>query len=419
MAIVQLKSTNPNFSFLIKKNPDSGMILRQVRKGVAYGWYGTPDTYNVYFKDADNEISYRKEREESFEYLNLTRYNSTIFPLNALNEFFSLKEFDARDGEGYVHQFHINMLHIHRIHYVAFFQKYMTNYTFEVEHLADDNWSVTISTRTSLYELLHIANLFCLFFAGFSREHLDITDDLLTKYIKSVQITDPPFYIRNLFVHNFLKNRRTFNRFKEQLEDTNRYQIAFDFGGTATQRRNFIAENLLFDKTMVDVGCGEGFYAIPFAEKTKLDYYAIDIDAEMLRIIAKKAEKKALNNIITYPSLDAFLDNAPAEKVDVILTEVIEHMPKNHAKRLIRQIIQALDFDTFIITTPNSEFNVFYGLEGFRHDDHDWEMSTLEFQEWLTDVTKNTDVTVEFQAIGDAVNGIHTTQGAILRKKEV
>lgn len=105
--------------------------------------------------------------------------------------------------------------------------------------------------------------------------------------------------------------------------------------------------------------------------------------------------------------------------MDVILTEVIEHMPTKMARKLIRKIVQHIDFATFIITTPNSEFNTFYGLEGFRHDDHDWEMSTAEFQTWLIEMIDEKIVTIEFYAIGDAVNGIHTTQGAILRKKEV
>ncbi|WP_430535328.1 methyltransferase domain-containing protein [Listeria rocourtiae] len=419
MAIIQVTSTNPDFSFLIKKNPESGMMLRPMRKGIAHGWYSASDTFNVYFKDADNEISYKKYRDENFEYLNLSRYNSNIFPLNALGEFFALKEQDDRDLPGFTHQFKINMLYIRRIHYVEFFQKYMPDYTFEVEHLSDKNWAVTISTKSSLYDLIHISNLFCLFFAGFSQEHLDITEDLLTKYIKSVQITDPPFYIRNLFVHNFLATRKLFHRFKEKLETTDRYDIQFDFGSTAIQRRNFTASHLAFDKVIVDIGCGEGFYAIPFAEKTKLDYYAIDIDPEMLLITNKKATKKALSNIITYSSLDVFLENNAGEQVDVILTEVIEHMPTRMAKKLIRKIVQHVDFATFIITTPNSEFNTYYGLEGFRHDDHDWEMSTAEFQTWLLEMIDENTVTIEFHAIGDAVNGIHTTQGAILRKKEV
>ncbi|UUZ81455.1 hypothetical protein LJK88_43570 [Paenibacillus sp. P26] len=46
--------------------------------------------------------------------MNVSRYNTPLFPLNAVNEFFSapLKAQDERDGEGYEHQFYINMIHI-------------------------------------------------------------------------------------------------------------------------------------------------------------------------------------------------------------------------------------------------------------------------------------------------------------------
>lgn len=102
MAIIQLRSTNPQLSFIIRKNPQSGMQLRPVRQGIAYGWYSDEATYNVYFKDADNEVSYKKNDGESFEYLNVSRYNTPLFPLNAVNEFFStpFKARDDRDAEG-------------------------------------------------------------------------------------------------------------------------------------------------------------------------------------------------------------------------------------------------------------------------------------------------------------------------------
>lgn len=83
------------------------MQLRPVRQGLAYGWYSDEATYNVYFKDADNDISYKQNGSESFEYLNVSRFNTPLFPLNAVNEFFStpFKAQDERDAEGYEHSF--------------------------------------------------------------------------------------------------------------------------------------------------------------------------------------------------------------------------------------------------------------------------------------------------------------------------
>jgi hypothetical protein len=80
--------------------------------------------------------------------------------------------------------------------------------------------------------------------------------------------------------------------------------------------------------------------------------------------------------------------------------------------------LRHIDFEYFIITTPNADFNQFYELDGFRHDDHKWEMGKDAFQQWFSNVIKGVGVNTEFVDIGDAVNGIHTTQGVIVRRKE-
>ena len=102
---------------------------------MAYGWYTNASTFNVYFKDADNEISYKQSEQENFEYLNLSRYNTPLFPLNAISEFFSapLKDQDERDVEGYEHSFYINMIHIEMVRYIEFFQKHLKDLRLRIE----------------------------------------------------------------------------------------------------------------------------------------------------------------------------------------------------------------------------------------------------------------------------------------------
>ena len=143
MAIVQLTSTHPDFSFLIRKNPSTGMLIRPIRKGLAYGWYGDPQTFNVYFKDADNEVSYKRSEQEEFEYLNVSRYNTPLFPLNAINEFFShpLKP-DERDTEGHTHTLFINMIHVERDRYLHFFAKHLPEM---MSHRADRALGIAIA----------------------------------------------------------------------------------------------------------------------------------------------------------------------------------------------------------------------------------------------------------------------------------
>ncbi|AIQ11237.1 class I SAM-dependent methyltransferase [Paenibacillus durus] len=419
MAIVQVSSTNPQFSFLIKKNPNSGMMLRSIRKGMAYGWYTGEQTYNVYFKDADNEISYKQHEQENFEYLNVSRYNTPLFPLNAINEFFSapLKVQDERDLEGCEHTFFINMIHIELVRYIEVFEKHLKDFSFETVHQTHKSYSLSIKTRKSLYHLLHTVSVLCLFLSMFGNEYIDISDNVLDKYIKSMNVIDAPFYIRSLFVRNFLSSRDRFRKYKAELEKTDRYDIQFAYGGTALQRRNHIGSALAFDKSILDVGCGEGFYAIPFAGKIEGSYYAVDINEELLEKVRRKAEAKELDNIVALGSIDQFLESYNGERVDVILTEVIEHMPEDEAKQLIRQICERVDFDKFIITTPNADFNRYYELNEFRHDDHKWEMGEASFRQWMHDVIKEANLHAEFIAVGDGVNHIQTTQGVILGKK--
>lgn len=420
MAIIQVTSTNPQFSFLIKKNPNSGMLLRSIRKGMAYGWYTDAQTFNVYFKDADNEISYKQHELESFEYLNVSRYNTPLFPLNAISEFFSapLKAQGEADTEGYVHTFHINMIHVELERYIHFFQKHLPDFTFELTHLANKSYSLTIKTKKSMYELLHTVSVLCLFLSIFGKEFIDISDSILSKYIKSIHVMDAPFYIRSLFVRNFLSSRDRFRRYKAELERTDRYDIQFAYGGTALQRRQYIGNVLSFDKAIVDVGCGEGFYALSFAGKIEDSYYAIDINEELLEKVKRKAEAREIENIVTCSSIDQFLESYSGERVDVILTEVIEHMSLEEAEQLIRQICAKVDFDRFIITTPNADFNRYYELSGFRHDDHKWELGETAFRQWMAGIIGSLDVQGEFVAIGDCVNQITTTQGVILHRKE-
>ncbi|MCM3786454.1 class I SAM-dependent methyltransferase [Neobacillus mesonae] len=420
MAVVQLMSTNPDFTFLIKKNPESGMQLRNIRQGIAYGWYSEPSVFNIYFKDADNEISYKQHQGESFEYLNVSRYNTPLFPLAAIGEFFSApyKKQSERDIEGYEHRFFINLIHIEKMRYIEFFEKHMDGYTFELKHEAHKSYSLSIVTSKSLYHLLHTVSILTLFLAMAGSEYLDTSDKVLEKYISSLDVMDAPYYIRSLFVRNLLNNKDQFRKFKEIVEQTARYDIKFAYGNTAMQRRSYIAGALSFDKPILDVGCGEGYYALPFAEKIESPYFAVDIDAAAVSGMMKRAAAKHIDNIKAYASLDQFLEVYDREPVDVILTEVIEHMPLEEVASFITDIIRKVYFNKLIITTPNRDFNRYYELTGFRHEDHKWELGGQEFQAWIRDVLSDEDVRYEYVNIGDGVDGIHTTQGLIVTRKE-
>lgn len=419
MAIVSLTSENPSFSFVIKKNPNADMTLRSIRKGIACGWYSTEQTYNIYFKDGENDISFKQNHQEFYEYLNLSRYNTPLFPLNAINEFFAhvLKNRDERDVAGYMHTFHANMVFMKGERYLQIFKRHFQGFDIEAIPICQNNYQIKISTNQSLQSLMQYSVLFFLFLAMMGKEHLDVPDELANKYIDILNELESPYFIRYLFVKNVIKERRQFKNLRHKLEQSKHELLKFQYGNTAEQRKQFIERILPFDKEIIDIGCGEGAYAIPFAQKlVEQDYHAIDIDEGLLHIVRKKMKRKGISNISTYSALDSYLQSYHDEKVDVLLTEVVEHMQLEDAEALVLQILQNITFDCFILTTPNHDFNKYYELEGFRHDDHKWEMTTDEFQQWVTNVVRNDNVELSFIAIGDSVNNIHTTQGVVIKK---
>lgn len=310
------------------------------------------------------------------------------------------------------------MIHVERLHYIRFFEQHLKDYSFTLEHQAHKSYSLTITTHKSLYHLLHVVSVLSLFLSIFGDEYIDISDRILDKYIRSLNVMDAPFYIRSLFARNLLKTREQFKRYKAAVEQTELYPIGLEYGSTAMQRRTFISGVLPFDKPILDIGCGEGFYAIPYAGKIEGAYYAVDINEELLEVVNRKAKAKELDNIVTFRSLEHFLELYNGEQVDIILTEVVEHMSETEAAALIRQIIRHVDFGQLIVTTPNADFNPYYELEGFRHEDHKWEKGQAAFEEWLTATLQGLGVEAEFSLVGDRVGDIRTSQSAIVRRQE-
>lgn len=425
MAMMILRSDNPVFSYIIEKNPESGMMVREIRKGRAFGWYGDEKSYVIYFKDAENDVSYKKERDGEFEYLDLTRYNSPIFVLNALDAFLggTLTKRSEHDVEGYVHEIEIPMIELRNKDLFEKLVNYLEGYEMELTHLIGVNYKLTIRTERSLFELINVMNVLSLFLIVYSKTYMHVEESLITKAIKSMNVIDFPYFVRYIFKNHVIKSQDQFNKVKEYLEGSKKDEIEFLYGNTHEQRREFVRSKLRFNKSIVDIGCGEGFYVIPFAKKLagKYDVHAIDIDENILKEVEKKIRKMKLTNVTLHNGLEEYLLEKEDGKVDVLLVEVIEHMDKDTAKELVRKVLDELDIDKMIITTPNKEFNMYYDLEdkGVRHLDHKWEMTGDEFKEFIGEVIEGrTDVSVEFYNVGDKVNGVSPTQAVVIQKVE-
>ena len=411
MAIMTVTSSHPEFTQRIKKHPEGGLLLRGIRNGTSFGWYETPQTYCMYFQDYGTALSFRSTREEQQHYLNVKQYSAPQAYMALMTEFLksAMKEPEVEASDN---QLTLSMIEIKKLNLFHSLQRVLPEFKVQEKLLIEGFYQVSIATD-SLYKLLHGVYIILLLQAKESSTFLDESDSLIQRGIQSLQAIKAPYYVRNLFVRKFLYSKQTFLKYQSALEENTQEQISFAYRGTSYSRIAKVKELLDFNHAILDVGCGGGAY-FHLAEKVE-EYIGIDIDPEVLTYAKARKERMELTNVRLAGSLE---EAVLPDSVDILLMEVIEHMSKDEAKRLLQTLLQ-LPFHRLILSTPNKDFNSFYGMqeEEKRHEDHQFELTAVEFTQWLTDIVGD-QFKLEFFTTGDVVNGIATTQGAWIEGKE-
>lgn len=421
MCLLDITSTNPYFSFIIVKNPTNGMLIKSIRKGKAYGCYPKNESqrYVIYFRDDIDDMSYKEDRDQSFEYLNKLRYTSPIFVLNAITEFLhnTSKKVHEKDIDGFTNTFKMVAVQIdsQALSVINRMNKFFDKINIKITKGAHQTYEIEITTHETLYMLLNFVIIYAGMISAMNNNDLDLSENLIEKLINSINIIDAPYFIRYMLSSKLLTSKKMFDSLKESLEKPG---IKLQYGNTATQRLEYIKGIINFNKPIIDVGCGEGAYALPFAGRLKklgLKYYAIDIDEDELSIVSRKAKEKELD-IVTLNSHEKLKEHLdPNTKYDVIITEVIEHMGKDESQKVVKWVLDNVNFDKIIVTTPNIEFNVHYMLgDKFRHDDHKWELTKEQFIGYMNEVLNGYTFTTKYIDIGDQVDGITTSQGVLI-----
>jgi 2-polyprenyl-3-methyl-5-hydroxy-6-metoxy-1,4-benzoquinol methylase len=440
MGLIKLQSTNPKFSFLIRKNPSRGLIVKPHRQGLLYGYFPVSDQgqYLVYFRDRFNQLSYKATPDAQFEYLDALRYTSPEIPLHVIRECFRTvyTVHQEDDCEGFEHVFTALAVKIDaNRERLERFTRYFDGLEVELKPIAAKTHQLVIKTGSSIYRLLNFANLLFTFIASTNNDHFEIHESQLENQLRSAGVLDADYYIRYLLNSKMVRNREVFNRVKPLLEQSQRHRLEMVYGNTAEQRREFIRSLLSFNCDIVDIGCGEGAYAIPFAKKLRSSreqpppqYYALDIDEACLKALKRRAERSELNHLRIFGDFDELTkDLASDRRCDVIVTEVVEHMERAEGQRLIKRILREINWGKIILTTPNFEFNQFYLMDHkFRHDDHTWEATRQEFKVYLEEVLSDPEVSLDpstyglsYLEIGDRVDSIPVTQGAFLVRDKI
>ncbi|WP_214320220.1 3' terminal RNA ribose 2'-O-methyltransferase Hen1 [Nonomuraea sediminis] len=193
-----------------------------------------------------------------------------------------------------------------------------------------------------------------------------------------------------------------------------------------TLRREAVLATLeeLGATSVIDLGCGQGelvgallarprFARVAGADVSSL---ALTIAARKLRLErmpdAKRARLTLFQGALTYT------DKRFTGYDAAVLMEVVEHVDPPRLAALERVVFGHARPQHVIVTTPNVEYNVRYEfLTGLRHNDHRFEWTRAEFQEWATRVAAAYGYQVTFRPIGeeDAEIGSPTQMGVFSR----
>lgn len=424
MALLKLSSTNPEFSFIIAKNPTGLPLIKSIRKGYVIGWYSSNDTYSLWFKDGNDEISFKDYAEQEFEHVSTNKYESSMAYASMIKECFysAMKTDNPKDGEGFTHTLEINQLRCKNQNYLKIFEKYHDHLTIDSVNIVGKSWNVKMTSTSSISDFLNLVSLFLLFTAVVNDEHIYIDDEMVSRYTNSIKRLDSPYFIRYIFKSRILEGRNIFKKYKEVLESSETNKIALSFGDTQIARKDFVASNIDLKLDLVDIGCGEGSHILYNAKKfieNETEIHAIDRDPEVLSIVKSRCATRNYDNVNFYSSIDEFLDNLDdSRNYQIVLSEVIEHNELSELTPLMEKIRSIPRVQKIIITTPNKDFNVNYAMEDeYRHHDHKWEMNGEEFTETVKSIFGD-DWIVDLHQVGDIVNGVSPTSGCVVRLYE-
>jgi hypothetical protein len=444
--LIKLTSNNPNFSYLLAKNPNSGLQGQQLKKGSLFYWFNNTTEFNMYFEDnydSAMEVSYPKVNEQ-LNYLDKSSYISSYCVFDIINSCLShclkddLSKFDEFCDPPENQEFWYKLeclIETKGKHNLDIFKRYCDDgfgsvrFDFERFHNYYDVFKIKLESK-NFFNMIKVAYIFAAYNSIYNLDKMYLQESFIEKIVNIINYLDAPFFIRYLIKKNMIYSKKIFEKVKKKLEISNRYE-SIEFANQNDpweERYNFVYNNLDFNSPkLIDWGFSEGKM---LSRLVKLfdEVVGVEIDDDMIERLQWKVENRdKFKNVkvVKFGEDNNFENNFPKfHKLihggQVILAEVLEHMQLKEAKQLLHDILLCGP-KKVIITTPNKEFNQFFedGKMEVRYHDHKFEFDTTLLHNVLFDITERMKVNhlnYEFliTPIGDTVNRIPMTLGAVL-----
>nr|WP_315223945.1 hypothetical protein [uncultured Flavobacterium sp.] len=424
--IIKLTSENKYFLDILYKNPntDQGLYLKELKNGIVIGNAVTASEYHCVFLDGKH--SYLPEEGNQIDFQS---YCSPLLALNISTEFFNHlykenaslsktviswleKSYDEVDTEKCtieVPTFFIDSGWYKNGNYLL--SKYIDGIS--LQHKIGNNYELKIEGAT-IREALQKFSLVALFshFTNRYATYTYIDDFFIQKHITMLtNISGIPYFVFYLFIKRIMRSPVQFEKFKPQLEAYFNDEVQFVFTDTHQSRKEFICSKINFDEPVLDFGCGELQYFKLLLKRGFTQAYNAYDEVDFKQVAEKIAAIENADNLHWIENLEEI----KGFQNQIILSEVIEHNSLEEAKALLIWIRDHTNFSQLYVTTPDKDFNVNYELtEEFRHDDHDFELSNLEFRELINEIFPNEK---SFYGVGDCVKGVFPTSAVIIQKK--
>ena len=161
--------------------------------------------------------------------------------------------------------------------------------------------------------------------------------------------------------------------------------------------------------SVLDLGCGEGaLLTALLQEKAFTRVVGADVSFRALQVAARKLRldrmpERTKERLTLFQTALTYRDARLAGFDAAVLMEVVEHVDAERLPALEAAVFGAARPRTVVVTTPNIEWNVRYGMEPgrLRHNDHRFEWTRAEFAAWADGVAQRHGYTVAIDGIGD------------------
>lgn len=162
-------------------------------------------------------------------------------------------------------------------------------------------------------------------------------------------------------------------------------------------------------ESVIDLGCGECKLTAMLLQEQKIKRVgAADVSLKVLerakqRLNYDRMNPYKKNKLCLMQASLTYKDKRFSGYDTACAVEVIEHLDPQRITAFERVLFEFAHPKTIIITTPNKDYNIHYGLSDnqLRHDDHRFEWTRTEFRQWTEHICEKFGYTAEIKEIGD------------------